>query len=191
MRRCRLVDARVADALPHGALEHLVLDVMPTDDAVARIAREPLGRKDILPAPFARRVRILARQRERQPDGAESLVEVLLMQLDDVQPMLAQRPDDRARHHGDAIFLPLPFRTSISRRESSTSRTRRRSASFLWREYDRQPAWPLGANYVIEPGRLYAEHFAVEEQNRGLRLVLSRCGDVAIKRQSGGTPNSE
>ena len=72
-RRRGLVHARIADGLTHRALKGLVGQVMAALFATARMARAVQGGEDVLPSPLARRVRILAVQRERQRYGAASI----------------------------------------------------------------------------------------------------------------------
>ena len=66
MRHGGFGDACVADRLTHRALEGLVAQVMAALDATARIDGTIRRRKDILPRPCARCVRILAVQARRQ-----------------------------------------------------------------------------------------------------------------------------
>ena len=53
MTRGRFGDARLAYSAMHSPLEHLFVGMMPPDDASARVAGEPSGRKHVLPCPVA------------------------------------------------------------------------------------------------------------------------------------------
>jgi hypothetical protein len=51
------------------------------------------------------------------------------------------------------------------------------------REYDRQARRRLGANDTRKPRQINGEYFAVQEEERTLRLILRRCSDLAVGRE--------
>jgi hypothetical protein len=53
------------------------------------------------------------------------------------------------------------------------------------REHHRQARRPLRRLDAVQPGQLDFQHLAVEEQQRGLGLVLGRCRHVAHDREVG------
>src|SRR5258708_4059168 len=92
-------------------------------------------------------------------------------------------------------FSPLPSRTSICRYPRSTSFTRRRKHSITRtpaphsnlrlpaRQHHRQARRTRGAMQPVEPCELAAEHLLVQKQERRERLILRRCGDLALRRE--------
>lgn len=81
VRRYRLVDAGGARGDADSPLHGLVLHMMATHHPGARIDRQSGRRKNVLPHPFATRLRILAIQREGQIHLAMPRDQVLPMQL--------------------------------------------------------------------------------------------------------------
>ena len=81
--------------------------MVPTFDAAARIDGAALGGEDVLPAPRARRERILAGKRRRQPYIAETFSDVLFVKLVSFGKMRAQCAANAAWQHGDAVLPPL------------------------------------------------------------------------------------
>ncbi len=105
MRSGRLREPRIAHRLPHRPLERLIGKMMATNDAGTRITRELRRRKDVLPGPLPACLRILARERIGQPDGAESGSEIASMQLASVLELFPQQRLDGARQNSDPVFV--------------------------------------------------------------------------------------
>jgi hypothetical protein len=64
-------------------------------------------REDILPAPLAVRVRILAIEGKRQGNATVALCKIAFMEEAHATEMCLCRLDQRSRQHRDAIFLSL------------------------------------------------------------------------------------
>src|SRR5713101_1254606 len=74
-----------------GALQNSFGHVMSLFFAAARIDSNARGRENILPCPFARRVRRFSTQSKWQVHGTESVFEILLMLCLRAQKMASQR----------------------------------------------------------------------------------------------------
>ena len=188
------------------ALERLVADVMAAHDAAARIDRAAIGGKHVLPAPIARRGRVFAFERRRQPYRAETRLQIGVVQTlrrselpahgrqqpvgkhrDAVLRARAVADDDRAPFEIDVLHpQPQAFHDSQSRTvkqpadqamDAFQSVEERRH--FGRREYDRQPHGRPRPRDAFEHWRLQREHVAIQEQQRALRLILRRRRDVA------------
>jgi hypothetical protein len=59
-------------------------------------------------------------------------------------------------------------------------RFRQDTPSLISREHNGQLRRTLRRGYIVEPRQLHPKHFLVDEQNGTSRLILSRCGDVAL-----------
>ena len=180
--------------------------------AGARIRRARVGRKHVLPHPLACGARILARERERQPDRAESFVEVDAVQLAHVRELLAQRGRDARRQHRHPILVALavadedlaareldvlhaqPHRLHDAQSGAVEQRADQPmdalqacqdARHLLARQDHRQTRRHPGLLDAVEPRELDAEHLLVEEQQRALGLVLGRCGNPVAHRQRG------
>jgi len=106
--RCgRLADPRLAQSRTHRALEALRFDVVPTNRSRAWVEQSPGGNEDILPSPFARRMRRLACQSKRQNEFSEALGKFGLVQRLDAPEVGPQRIGQRPRQHRDAVLGAL------------------------------------------------------------------------------------
>src|SRR5216117_2343474 len=73
------------------ALQYSFGNMVPLLPVRARIDGKTRGRKNILPRPFARRVRELSRESERKMDTAKSIFEILFVLCFDSHQMTPQR----------------------------------------------------------------------------------------------------
>lgn len=80
MRRSRLCYSSSLDDRFDGALQQALVHMMAADDARAWISRNINSREDVLPAPFASDIRILAFERVWEPDAAQAVGKVLSME---------------------------------------------------------------------------------------------------------------
>jgi hypothetical protein len=94
-----------ADCLLHGRL----VEMVPADDPTPRIGAAIGRRKDILPAPFLPRIRVLPSQCMRKPHFAEAGLEVCFVEPSNPDEMFMKRLDDRSRKHGPAVHVPFPL----------------------------------------------------------------------------------
>ncbi len=83
-----LGDACLADSGVHGPLQDQFVDMVPPDDACARVARHLGRRKDLLPHPLVIGMRVFALQRVREVDASTACIEILCVEVLDVQQML-------------------------------------------------------------------------------------------------------
>ena len=104
VRGCRFDDACIAHGLAHRALECLVAEVVSPRLSRTLVDRERRRRKHVLPAPFPRCIRIFARERVRQMDGATACRDVAIVDRADFAQVRKQRAPDAARQHRHAIF---------------------------------------------------------------------------------------
>ena len=88
MTRGRFGDARLAYSAMHSPLEHLFVGMMPPDDASARVAGEPSGRKHVLPCPVAIGMGIFTLQSVREIDGPMACLQITRVQVFDALEML-------------------------------------------------------------------------------------------------------
>ena len=58
-------------------------------------------------------------------------------------------------------------------------------AYLLRRQHDRQSLRSLGPDDVVEPGKLNTQHLAIEKEESGQRLALSRSRHATIDREMG------
>src|SRR6266542_4865966 len=72
----RLGEASGLDSRLDGLLQPALVKMMPPQCIRARIFGEPIRRKDILPAPLAAGIRILAVEREREIDRAIAALKI-------------------------------------------------------------------------------------------------------------------
>lgn len=56
---------------------------------------------------------------------------------------------------------------------------------FRLRQHRRHPLRPFGADHLVHPRELQAQHLAVKEQQRRQGLILRAGGDVPLDRQAG------
>jgi hypothetical protein len=77
----RFCDARLAYSAMHSPLEHLLVGMMPPDDARARVAGEPGGRKHVLPYPVAIGMGIFPLQSVREIDGPMAYLQITRVQV--------------------------------------------------------------------------------------------------------------
>ena len=103
----RLGDAGGANGVFHGVLQVLLRHTVPALFAAARIERELISRKGILPDPFACGIWILAVKSGGKIDRAASTGEVLAMQSLDPCEMGLERPDEPLGKEGDAFTHSL------------------------------------------------------------------------------------
>lgn len=126
--------------------------------------------------------------------------------------LVAKRRNDSLRKHRDAVLAALPvanenlathdidvLNAQSSRFHDSQSsaikqfaeqamRTPERSEKphdLAAREHNGHTHGRLGADDVVEPGKIAGEHLAIQKQQRALRLVLGGCGDVAFGGEMG------
>jgi hypothetical protein len=83
-----LGDVGLADSGVHGPLQDQLVDMVPPDDASARVARQPGRRKDLLPHPLVLGVGVFALQRVREVHAAPACREILGVEALDVHQML-------------------------------------------------------------------------------------------------------
>src|SRR6266513_1313063 len=84
-------DSRRIHCLLERTLQNSFGHVMSLSLAAARIDSNARGRENILPCPFARRVRRFSTQSKWQVHGTESVFEILLMLCLRAQKMASQR----------------------------------------------------------------------------------------------------
>src|ERR1700754_3637993 len=84
-------DSRRVHCFFYGALQNSLGNVMPLSLAAARIDSNARRRKNVLPCPFARRVRKFSTQSKWQMHGTESVFEILLMLRLHAQKVALQR----------------------------------------------------------------------------------------------------
>jgi len=212
VRRGRLGEPCAAHRVFHRPLECLVGQMMTTLDAVAEIDRPRARRKDTLPAPFARRARILAIERERKPDGSEAVGQVAPVQLARVLDLLAQRSDDTQRQHRHAVLVALAVaHEDLAPREldvlhpqahplhdAQPGAIQQRADQPMDAQQPREHLPHLGARQhhgqtnrhlrlldLVEPRQLGTQHLFVEKEQRALGLILRGCGHPAFDRQRG------
>ena len=84
----RFCDARLAYSAMPSPLEHLFVGMMPPDDASARVASEPGGRKHVLPSPVAIGMGIFTLQSVGEIDGPMACLQITRVQVFDALEML-------------------------------------------------------------------------------------------------------
>ena len=94
-----------ADGNLDGALEAGLVNVMPAAVAAARVGGEAFGREDVLPRPFAVRVRILLGQGVGQIDATVTGGQIVFMQAVDAFQMGLEFGLQTGRQHRDPVFL--------------------------------------------------------------------------------------
>src|SRR5438128_9100026 len=94
-----LDDSGRAHCFFDGALQNSFGHVMSLSFAAARIDSNARGRENILPCPFARRVRSFSTQSKWQMHVAESVFEILLVLRLHAQKMASQRFSYIERQH--------------------------------------------------------------------------------------------
>ena len=119
-----LGDTRSPGRVRHRLLDDRFVKVEPGRRSPSRIHTHPRGGKDELPGPLGRRVWVLAVERERQDDAAESSREIgPVLPFDSLQ-MSNQRLNDRVGNTVDRSFWPFPRPITICRLSRSRSLTR-------------------------------------------------------------------
>src|SRR5262245_41159157 len=88
MTRSRFGDARLAYSAMHSPLEHLLVGMMPPDDARARVAGEPGGRKHVLPYPVTIGMGIFTLQSVGEIDSPMACLQITHVQVFDALEML-------------------------------------------------------------------------------------------------------
>ena len=90
-------------------LQIALREVVPAFFAGARIDRNFIGRKNVLPDPFAGRFRVLAMEGVAQVNGAATPREVLLVELFDAGQVRLKRMDEAIREDRDPLPHSLAF----------------------------------------------------------------------------------
>jgi hypothetical protein len=90
-----------------GFVDDTGVHVMATGDASTRVYREMSGRKDILPAPFLGRMRILPRQGMGQVHRAMPWRQILLVQRPDPGQVVLEQGGERGGKGGVAVLIAL------------------------------------------------------------------------------------
>lgn len=201
MARRSLADPRAQDRLVDGLLDRRFVVVMAAQLAGRRVSVVPRRGEEPLPGPFAAGVGQFALEVVGKFDPAGASGEVRLMQLGHCVAVPQERFAKRLRQDGLPVLVPLagPDRERVPGEvdvldaeangfEQAQARTvEQRRDEVRWAgqpgqdlrhfaavEDDRQVLADRGTHEVVEPWRLDAEHFAVEEQERREGLVLGR-----------------
>ena len=200
-------------ARPDGVLDRVLQvsfrHMVPTSLAAARIDGDFVGREDVLPGPFAGRVRIFPVQGAGKINNTTTLCEVLLMEFLDPGEVRLQRARESLWQDGNAFPHPLAFSNgdlAISKidildpepktfQQAQTASVKEvchnpvislqmseNGASFGSRKDDGKLGWaanPLDSDKFELP----IEHLLEEKEERAQSLVLGGRGDVSLHRQ--------
>jgi hypothetical protein len=206
------LDARTPHRALEGALERLVVQVMPPLEAAARVERQGLLREDPEPAPGRTRARELARQcighlHARHPGRA-----IGRPQQPRTRQMLAQRQHQRARQHERTVLAALAAAhdqgaalevhvlgaqlqglgdaharavQQLRQQAMDPVELREHARHLVVREDRGQPGLPPRAADGLHPRQIHAEHLLVQEQQRRERLPVRGHRDAPLGRQPG------
>lgn len=110
VRRCELCNPRRSKRDSHRALHDLRVQVITPTRAGARIHRQAVGRKHILPGPLPRGAPLPLVQSVRQVDRPEAVLKVLPVQcVRDFQLQFESGPQCRGQHrHAILCALAIP-----------------------------------------------------------------------------------
>src|SRR5690606_5437634 len=103
-----LDDPGPARRLAHGLLDGRLREVMPPLDAGARVYAPVRGREDVLPAERVRGAGVLPRQRMREVDRPEAVVEVGPVEEPHALYLHPEAVFELVREHRDAVPATLP-----------------------------------------------------------------------------------
>jgi len=103
----RFLDRGDSNGLADAALHRILVQVMTTPGAGARISGRSIGREYVLPAEVEVRARILPLQRARQLHPAVTCRNGALVACAQSGDLPAQRLDETVRQHGHAILHTL------------------------------------------------------------------------------------
>ena len=200
-------DAGGARCALHSPDKVIFVYVVAPDHTGARIGGELVRGEDEFPAPFVRRVRVLAEEGVRQLHIAEAVGEIPVVQRLHANQVRLERLDHRLRQHRHAVFsafaiahqnLPvveihilyaqLQALAQAQTRPVKQARhqppgpvkLREQSLHLGYRKYRRQPRRTFGALQTIQPRQRLVERLLVQKEQRGERLVLSRGCDIPI-----------
>lgn len=101
------LNPRQPGRLPDGFLQPALVHMVAPHHAGARVFRQPLRGKDVLPDPLPVGVGVLALQRERQVDRTVPLRQAPLVQPFHALQVLLEWRDDGLRQHGREILHPF------------------------------------------------------------------------------------
>jgi hypothetical protein len=179
--------------------------VMTAEDARARIDREPIRGKDVLPLPLAGGGRILTLEGIRQEDSAGSEGTIGIEHMADTLQMILQRSVEAIRKDRDAILEAFAVSDEdlteieirildaqaedfhkaqsaavkeLGHEEVLAGEPGKQGEDFLLGKHDGEAGGAFGSNELEGRIQLFAQDIAEEEDQRVHRLVLSGGGDL-------------
>src|SRR5450759_569079 len=201
VRTDRLGNARGAGGFPDRLLDGRLVQVVATLEARARVAGAIMGREGPLPGPIELGGRVLARERLRQVNRAETLGEIPPVERPngfEVQskgvaygkrkhrpPILLTLsvPNQDLAHSEVHVLDPQPQRLEQAKaapveekghQAHLTLEIRQEAHRFIFRQHRRQTTWAFGPDEPAEVWKRNLQDVAIKEQESRERLRLSR-----------------
>ena len=210
MRRRRLAEAGGPHRLLERPLDPGGVDRVPFHPARNGVDRTVGGRKEIPPARFRARVRVLTCERSRQRDLALAVGKIGFPDPPRRLDLLAHTARQRFGERYETVLGPLPAADhhlpvaevqvlypqpqALGKPQTSPVHQARHqpvapaqagedARDLVPSEHDRYPGRPLGLYDVVDPLDLHLKHLLVKEEERAECLVLGGSGDVPDGRQ--------